>query len=61
MTLDELLTLEELAQKLKVRKSWVYSRTRERGPGCLPRIRCGKYLRFNEEDVKEWLKERNAE
>ena len=61
MTLQELLTLEELAEKLKVRKSWVYSRTRETGPGSLPRIKCGKYLRFEEKAVTQWLRERNAD
>jgi excisionase family DNA binding protein len=61
LTLDELLTLEELAQKLKVKRSWVYARTRETGPGSLPRIKCGKYLRFSEGDVKEWLRRANTQ
>jgi excisionase family DNA binding protein len=61
LTLDELLTLAELAEKLKVRKSWVYARTRETGPGSMPRLKAGKYLRFQEQAVMEWLRERNAE
>ena len=61
LTLDELLTLQELAERLKVRKSWVYSRTRETGPGSLPRIRCGKYLRFEEKAVTQWLRDRNGD
>ena len=61
LTLQELLTLEELAQKLKVRKSWVYARTRETGPRSMPRLKAGKYLRFQEQAVVEWLRERNAE
>jgi len=61
LTLDELLTLAELAEKLKVRKSWVYARTRETGPGSMPRLKAGKYLRFQEQAVTEWLRERNAE
>jgi excisionase family DNA binding protein len=61
MNFDELLTLEELAQKLKVKHSWVYARTRETGPGSLPRIKCGKYLRFSEGDVKEWLRRANTQ
>ena len=61
LTLDELLTLEELAERLKVRKSWVYARTRERGPGSMPRLKAGKYLRFQEQAVAEWLKVRNAD
>ena len=60
MTFEELLTLEELAGRLKVRRSWIYARTRETGPGSIPRIKVGKYLRFLEEDVMNWLRERNA-
>ena len=59
LTLDELLTLEELAEKLKVKRSWIYARTRETGPQSLPRIKCGKYLRFQEQAVIEWLRNRN--
>ncbi len=51
-----LITIDDLAQALNVHKSWIYSRTRETGPGTLPRIKCGKYLRFQLEDVLEWLK-----
>jgi excisionase family DNA binding protein len=52
----ELLTVMELAQKLKVRESWVYGETRKTGPGTIPRIKVGKYLRFNLESVMDWLK-----
>lgn len=51
----ELLTITELAEKLKVRKSWVYSRTREREPHSIPRVKVGKYLRFRLEDVIAWI------
>jgi len=30
--MQDFLTVDELAEKLKVPKSWVYSRTRETGP-----------------------------
>ena len=59
MNLDELLTLEELAQKLKVKRSWVYARTRETGPGSMPRLKAGKYLRFEEVQVMRWLRMAN--
>jgi len=59
LTLEQLLTLEELAERLRVRKSWVYARTRETGPGSIPRVKVGKYIRFIESDVMEWLKLRN--
>jgi excisionase family DNA binding protein len=52
----ELLTVTELSNKLKVPVSWLYSRTRERGEGTIPKIRVGKYVRFDEAAVLEWLK-----
>jgi len=52
---QELLTVDELAKFLKTAKSWVYSRSRQTGPGAMPRVKCGKYLRFRLEDVLTWL------
>ena len=54
---EELRTVEEIAGKLKVKPSWVYGKTRLTGPGTIPRIRCGKYLRFSLSEVMEWLRE----
>lgn len=54
---QELLRVEDLAKVLKVPTSWVYSQTRQTGPGTIPRIRCGKYVRFIESEVLEWLRE----
>ena len=51
-----LLTVAELASELKVPKSWIYARTREIGPGTLPRVRVGKYLRFFLPEVLTWLR-----
>lgn len=59
---EKLLTVEQLAEKLSVPRSWVYSRTRETGPGAMPRIEVGKYRRFELDAVMEWLKrQRNGE
>ena len=55
---QNLMTIDELSQKLKVPKSFIYSRTRQRGPGCIPVIRVGKYLRFKLDDVMEWLEKK---
>ena len=55
LTVAELLTVQELAEKLKVKKSWVYSRTRETGPEAMPRICAGKYKRFRFDAVMRWL------
>lgn len=52
--LGELLTVEEIADDLRVPKSWVYSRTRETGPNAIPRLKIGKYLRFERAKVREW-------
>ena len=57
---QNLLTIDEMAGKLKVRKSWLYARTRETGPGSIPRIKVGKYLRFRLEDVMAWLEQQQV-
>ena len=53
-TFEKLLTVEEIAKDLRVPKSWVYSRTRETGPNAMPRLKIGKYLRFERDKVREW-------
>lgn len=53
---SELMTLDELANGLKIKKSWLYRKTRDQGPGSIPRVRLGKYLRFVEKDVLDWIK-----
>ena len=58
---QNLLTIDEMAQTLKVPKSWLYSRTRETGPGSIPRVKVGKYIRFVESEVMEWLKRKQEE
>ena len=55
-----LLTVDELAEMLKVPKSWLYSRTRETGPGSIPRINVGKYRRFRLDDVMDWLEKQQG-
>jgi hypothetical protein len=54
-----LLKVEELAELLKVPISWVYSRTRETGPNSIPRLRVGKYIRFQLNEVLLWLKKQD--
>lgn len=51
----DLLTVEELAARLKVPRSWVYARTRQRGTAQLPYVKLGKYVRFEPEAVQAWL------
>jgi len=56
-----LLTVNDLANQLKVKPSWIYGETRKTGPGTLPRVRVGKYLRFFLPEVLAWLKEKQDE
>jgi excisionase family DNA binding protein len=52
---DELLTVAEVAEVLKVPVSWVYERTRRKGVERIPHLKLGKYLRFHACEVREWL------
>lgn len=52
---QEWKTVDELADYLKVPRSFIYARTRQTGPDSIPRLRVGKYLRFDIGAVMEWL------
>jgi excisionase family DNA binding protein len=52
---DELLTVAEVAELLKVPVSWVYDRTRRRGIDRMPHFKLGIYLRFSKREVRDWL------
>ena len=56
---QKLIGVNELAEILDVPKSWIYSRSRETGPGSIPRIMVGKYVKFQLDDVMAWLKKKN--
>ena len=58
---QNLLTVDELAESLSVPKSWVYGKSREKGPDAMPKIKVGKYCRFVLNDVLDWLKNQNKE
>ncbi len=53
---SQLLTVGEVAALLRVPVSWVYGRMRRRSRERLPGYRLGKYWRFNEAEVRAWLK-----
>ena len=59
MAEHDFLTIDEMAEVLKVPKSWLYPRTRETGLGCIPRVKVGKYLRFRFDDVMAWIEKQN--
>lgn len=53
--MKKLLTIKELADLLKIPVSWIYSRTRIKSEDSIPCVRIGKYVRFVEEEVIEWI------
>jgi excisionase family DNA binding protein len=44
-----LFTVDEAAERLGLRSSWLYERTRR---SAIPHRRLGKYVRFTEEDLQ---------
>jgi excisionase family DNA binding protein len=50
-----LLTVHEVADLLQVPVSWVYERTRKHGPEQLPHFKMGKYLRFEERALLDFI------
>jgi excisionase family DNA binding protein len=47
-----LLTADDVAQMLQVKRSWVYAAARQ---GQIPHVRLGRYIRFREEAIERWL------
>lgn len=56
----QILTLSDIAERLKVSKRWVYEKTRNRCQTSLPCIRIGRYLRFDWGDVSAWLRSQSS-
>ena len=52
---DRILTVGGVASLLQVPRSWVYTRTRSRSKDRLPGLKLGKYWRFWESDILNWL------
>jgi len=50
-----LLSIQDVAEMLKLPVSWVYERTRRRGSDRIPGYRLGKYWRFRRDEVLAWL------
>ena len=50
---QNLIGIKEMASKLDVPVSWLYSRTRS---GQIPHFKIGKYVRFDVDQVMEWIK-----
>jgi excisionase family DNA binding protein len=52
---DNLIGIKEMAKKLDVPVSWLYSRTRIKK---IPFYRIGKYCKFKESEVLDWVKDK---
>jgi excisionase family DNA binding protein len=50
-----LLTGKEAAEKLGLKTSWVMAEARANR---IPHVRLGKYVRFDEDDLEKWAKDR---
>ncbi len=58
--IPRLLTVEEVSDLFQLPRSWVYERTRRRGIERLPHLKLGKYVRFEEKSVRQFLERRQV-
>lgn len=56
--MEKLLTIDELAKVLSVKKSTIYQWVHL---GLIPHIKVGRLLRFKEENIEKWLASRQVE
>ncbi|MEW5701576.1 MAG: helix-turn-helix domain-containing protein [Candidatus Zixiibacteriota bacterium] len=59
--MNRFLSVKELAEVLGVPVSWIYDRTRQGGPEQLPHYKVGKYVRFSEAEIEEYLKAKSQQ
>ena len=60
LSFAQLITIDEMAEKLKVPKSWIYQRTRL-GVKSIPHVKLGKYVRFLEDEVMDFFAQKQNE
>lgn len=53
--MSRLLRVEDVASLLNVPRKWVYRRVGLKAPDGIPHLKIGKYLRFRESDVQEYV------
>jgi len=53
---QNLIGIKTMAERLDVPVSWLYSRTRT---GEIPHYKLGKYVKFDESEVMEWIRKQN--
>ena len=56
MDQKNLISVKEMASKLDLPVSWLYSRTRTNE---IPHFKIGKYVKFDESQVWDWIKKQN--
>jgi hypothetical protein len=57
---EDILTVAELAARLKVPPSWVYKHVAKSRKNQLPVLRCDGFLRFEWPAVVAWLRSNNS-
>jgi len=53
----DILTPDELADRMKTSRGWVFEMTRKRQRNPIPHYKVGKYLRFHWPDVCAWMED----
>ena len=56
--MDRLISAQELSNRLGVPVTWIYDRTRQGGPETIPHYKIGRYLRFREQEILDFLNAR---
>jgi excisionase family DNA binding protein len=51
---SQLLTAEQVAERLGMTKEWVWAQVRA---DRIPHVRLGRYRRFRQESIDDWLRE----
>lgn len=57
---DALMTVEDVAEILRVPVSWVYERLGRRSRDRIPGFKLGKYWRFREVEVLAWVEDQRV-
>ena len=55
MDVESFLTVDDLSKRLKVSKIWLYKLVREKR---IPFLHIEKCVRFDPEEIREWLEQR---
>ncbi len=52
---EKLVGINTMAETLDVPITWLYARTRLKGPEAIPCVRVGKYVKFKVDEVMDWI------